>query len=141
MTQPAPRFSIHAQQLMGVIKRQTWLLFIIILLSMGYEFLLGQHHFVISKNILAGGLLAWVSHYIFAKFSLRSHGAKFRRQVVNNFYFAQALKWVVTMAGFALIFILLIPLKPLWVFIGYFLIQLGQMALLYIYNKNQLNNQ
>ena len=141
MTQPAPRFAIHAQQLMGVIKRQTWLLFIIIFFSMGYEFLLGQHHFVISRNILAGGLLAWVSHYIFAKFSLRSYGAKFRRQVVNNFYAAQALKWVITMAGFALIFILLTPLKPLWVFIGYFLIQLGQIVLLYIYNKNQLNNQ
>lgn len=138
MTQPAPRFSANAQQLMTVIKRQSWLLFALILLAMAYDVINGNRDFVVSKNLLAGGVLAWASHYVFAKLSLRTFGAKFRRQMVNNFYLAQLLKWLMTMVGFALIFIFLKPLKPMWVFFGYFVLQIGQVVLLYQYNHREL---
>lgn len=135
MTQPAPRFSTNAQQLMNVIKRQSWLLFAMIILAMGYEFISGQREFAMSKNLLAGGILAWLSHYLFAKLSLRTFGAKFHRQTINNFYLAHLLKWLLTMLGFAVIFIYLKPLKPVWVFLGYMVLQIGQILLLYHYNR------
>lgn len=138
MTQPAPRFSANAQQLMTVIKRQSWLLFAVILLVIVGEAISGHRDFAISKNLLAGGVLAWASHYVFAKLSLRTFGAKFRRQMVNNFYLAHLLKWLMTMVGFALIFILLKPLKPMWVFLGYVILQIGQVVLLYQYNNRQV---
>lgn len=145
MTQPARPFSTHAQNLYKVIRQQSWLLLGMIMLMSGLDFLFnasGDVHshpnsYAMTKNSLAGGVLAWISHWLFAKISLRHGGYRQRRQVVNNFYLAQVVKWVVTMLGFALIFIYLSPLKPLWVFVGYFIMQIAQILLLYRYNHSQ----
>lgn len=134
MSQPARPFSAHAQNLYKVIQRQSWLLLGMIIVAAIFDYSLHHTDFIVSKNTLAGGLLAWVSHWLFAKISLRHSGYRQRRQVVNSFYLAQAVKWLITMAGFAIIFMFLQPLKPLWVLIGYFTMQLGQIYLLYRYN-------
>lgn len=148
MSQPARPFSAHAQKLYKVIQRQAWLLFVMILVLAIGEYLWQTARatsidmtqisaFSLTKNCLAGGVLAWISHWLFAKISLRHSGYQRRRQVVNSLYLAQVVKWLVTMSGFALIFLTLTPLKPLWVFIGYFTMQLGQILLLYRYNYLQ----
>lgn len=146
MTQPAQRFSTHAQNLYKVIHQQSWLLLGMVMLMSGLDFLfsatgnVNSHptNYTMTKNSLAGGVLAWISHWLFAKISLRHGGYHQRRQVVNNFYLAQVVKWVITMLGFALIFIYLSPLKPLWVFVGYFTMQIAQILLLYRYNHNRV---
>lgn len=138
MSQPASPFSNHAQNLYKIIQKQSWLLLGMVILTATIEFLTHTTTYVISKNCLAGGVLAWLSHWIFAKISLRHSGYRQRRQVVNSFYLAQATKWLVTLCGFALIFIYLQPLKAIWVFIGYFTLQLGQFLLLYRYKHTQI---
>lgn len=134
MSQPARPFAAHAQKLYKVIQRQSWLLLTMIIAVAVIDYSLQHRDFGLTKNTLAGGLLAWVSHWLFAKIALRHSGYHQRRQVVNSFYLAQGVKWLITLAGFATIFMLLQPLKPLWVFIGYFTMQLGQIILLYRYN-------
>lgn len=137
MSRPAQRFSAHT--IFQVIRLQSWVLFITAVCLMVAEYLLGSHDFKWSKNFIGGGLLAWLGHGLFAAIALRTSGAKYKRQVVNNFYLAQALKWLVTMVGFALIFMLLKPLLAIWVFLGYFTLQIAQMILFYYYESYKKN--
>lgn len=136
-SRPARRFS--AQAIFRVIKRQSWILFVLTLGMIALDYAWQNASFMFSKNFISGGVLAWLGHSMFAGIALRTSGYHRRRQVVNNFYLAQAVKWLMTLVGFAVIFIYLKPLNALWVFIGYFSIQLSQVFLLYYYDLHQEN--
>lgn len=135
MTRPVHPFQAQAKKLLIILKKQTWLLLVIIMSASIVDITLQISNFATSKNILAGGLLAWFGQFIFTKISLKKSGYRFRRQIVNNLYLAQLLKWLITLIGFAIIFLYLKPLKPLWVFIGFFILQLGHIIGLYYYNS------
>ena len=84
-----------------------------------------------SKNLLAGSVLGWVSQIIFAKISLSKSGYQQRRQIVHRFYQAHMAKWVLAIVGFALIFLLLKPLNAIAVFAGYLILQMSYLIITY----------
>ncbi len=131
MTQPAQRFHVQATKLAKIIRQQTWILFAITMFSMAIDFLLQDKLFSMSKNILSGGLVAWLGYYIFTKIALRQSGYRFRKQVVHNFYIGQMVKWLVVLIGFAVVFSQVQPLKPIWVFVGFFILQVTNIILTY----------
>ncbi|MFW2177786.1 MULTISPECIES: ATP synthase subunit I [unclassified Moraxella] len=122
MTQPAKRF--QAQPLFNILKQQAWVLFGVMIIALIIDFSLQQSQQLITKNVLAGGVLAWCTQYIFAKIALRQTGYRQRKQIVHNFYQAQAIKWGLVMLGFAFIFLTLKPLAPIYVLGAFILLQL-----------------
>lgn len=82
-----------------------------------------------AKNLLAGGGVAWLGQWIFAKIAWRHTGARLRKQIVHRLYLAQMVKWLVTLLGFAVVFSQLRPLAALWVLVGFIVLQINYLRL------------
>lgn len=136
MSQPAKPF--NPSRLSRTLTQQSWLVFAMIGIAVMAEASLNAANgFVISKNLLAGSVLAWLGQWVFAKIALSVSGYQQRRQVVHRFYVAQMAKWVISLIGFALIFKFLKPLNALWVFIGFMLIQFSHTLLMLRFNSQR----
>lgn len=134
MSQPAKPF--QPQQLTQTLKRQSWVVLAIVLIGLGIDLIMGhQGEWVVTKNLLSGSVLAWVGQLIFAKIALGVSGARHRRQIVHRFYIGHMVKWVVSLVGFALIFIALKPLSALWVFAGFMLVQASYILWMYRFKR------
>lgn len=129
MSKPAKPF--NPQSIQQAINKQSWLILGLVVIGVLSDTWQHDSNYTISKNLLAGSVLGWVSQIIFAKISLSKTGYQQRRQIVNRFYQAHMTKWLVTIVGFALIFILLKPLNAMLVFIGYFVLQVSYIAITY----------
>lgn len=129
MSKPAKPFDPHTIQ--QAINKQSWLILGLVVMAVLFDSWQGNGHYTISKNLLAGCVLGWVSQIIFAKISLSKSGYQQRRQIVNRFYQAHMVKWLLTIVGFALIFIYLRPLNAIAVFFGYLALQLSYIVITY----------
>lgn len=133
MSKPAKPFNL--QKIQKTISKQSWIVFALVFAGVALDKIYHTEHFVISKNLLAGAILAWLGQLIFAKISLSITGAKYQRQIVHKMYQATMIKWLITFVGFACIFIFLKPLQAVWVFFGYIVVQISYMILI---AKNRL---
>ena len=129
MSKPAKPFNPHTIQ--QAINKQSWLILGLVVIAVLFDSWQGNNNYIISKNLLAGCVLGWVSQIIFAKISLSKSGYQQRRQIVNRFYQAHMVKWLVIVVGFALIFMLLRPLNAVAVFLGYLALQLSYIVITY----------
>ena len=127
MSKPAKPFD--PQSIQKSIIQQSWLILGLVLIGVLLDHWQGTSHYVISKNLLAGSIIGWVSQIIFAKISLSKTGYQQRRQIVNRFYQAHLLKWLFTIVGFALTFIFLKPLNAIAIFVGYLVLQMSYVFL------------
>lgn len=120
MSKPAIR---HRR--IDVLKQQkkslVWLILLILLaILLDFGFFTGQMRF--AKSLTYGGVLAYLSNILFAWYAYKETRARFRQQIVHNMYLGQMLKWLVVIAGFALIFAKLTTIA--WaVVLGYALMQ------------------
>lgn len=120
MSKPAIR---HRR--IDVLKQQkkslVWLILLILLaILLDFGFFAGQMRF--AKSLTYGILLAYLSNVLFAWYAYKETRARFRQQIVHNMYLGQMLKWLVVIAGFALIFAKLTTIA--WaVVLGYALMQ------------------
>ncbi|WP_394262069.1 hypothetical protein [Moraxella boevrei] len=127
MTKPQPRFQpYHIQKAIG---RQSWIILALVVIGIGLDIIFAKVGFVISKNLLAGAVLAWVGQLVFAKIALGVTGASQQRQIVHRMYQATMVKWFITFVGFAGIFIGLKPLLAVWVFVGFIVLQISHAVL------------
>ena len=129
MSKPAKPFD--PQSIQQSINKQSWLILGLVAIGIVLDVWQGNSQYVVSKNLLAGSVLGWVSQIIFAKISLSKSGYQQRRQIVHRFYQAYMAKWVLTIIGFALIFLLLKPLNAIAVFAGYLILQMSYLIITY----------
>lgn len=118
-----------------ITKHQAWLILIVLAIGLVIDRLSHHTDFIVSKNLLAGSVLAWFGQLVFAKISLGVTGYHQRRQIVHRFYLAHLVKWIMTLIGFIIIFKWLRPLQALWVFAGFILLQFGYALLMYRYRR------
>lgn len=76
-----------------------------------------------SQSILLGGLVCVVPNAYFARLLFRYKGARAAKQIVNSFYKAEALKLLLTIGLFVLVF-KLVSIKPWLFFVGFIAAQM-----------------
>ena len=134
-TPSRPAKPFQAYPLQKIAKHQAWVVLLMVIIGVAIDILQGNNSpatsFVISKNLLAGSVLAWIGQMIFGKISLGLSGYHQRRQIVHRFYVAHMIKWVLTLFGFAVIFKFLRPLHAMWVLVGFMAIQISYMVMMY----------
>ena len=74
---------------------------------------------VIAWSLAAGGLIAIVPQAYFARLAFRWRGAKSARAMAQSSYAGELGKFLLSVAGFALVFATLRPISGLSVFAGY----------------------
>ncbi len=128
MTQPAKRS--QKDQIRVYLKRQTWALLIVIILAWVIDKSWFGGELVVAKSAAIGGLLSFVTQMVFAIFMFSHTGYRARNRIVSQFFRGQALKWLLTVFGFALIFIVIKPLSPLALFIGFIVMKMSHVLML-----------
>lgn len=74
-------------------------------------------------SAIAGGLVCVIPNALFIKQLFWHNGARAAKQIVNNFYKGEALKLVLSMALFTMIF-KFITINPLVFFVAYIAVQM-----------------
>jgi ATP synthase protein I len=74
---------------------------------------------VSARSVLIGGALCALPNAYFALRAFRHSGARAAKRVVESFYRAETGKFVLTIAGFAAVFIAIKPLNAAALFISY----------------------
>lgn len=129
MTKPAER--TKKDNITLYIKRQAWVLFLLIMLVWMIDALWLQSQLLITKSTAIGALLSFITQAIFASFVFRHSGYRARLHIVSQLYRGQMIKWMLTVVGFALIFITIQPLSAPALFIGFIVMQVSQTWLLW----------
>lgn len=120
MTRPAERHQrvrIYRLQF-----RQAWVVLILIMVGLVLNGLGVPHA---TKSMALGGVLGYVAQSVFTFVAYRTTGVRAGRMIVLNMYLGQLLKWIVTLVGFASIFVFAKPVNALLVILSYFLLQIS----------------
>ncbi|MES1965807.1 ATP synthase subunit I [Psychrobacter sp. AH5] len=128
MTQPAKRS--QKDQIRVYLKRQTWALLIVIIGAWLIDSIGFNGELTVAKSAAIGGLLSFVTQMVFAMFMFSHSGYRARNRIVSQFFRGQALKWALTVFGFALIFITIKPLSPLALFAGFIVMKISHVLML-----------
>lgn len=128
MTQPAKRS--QKDQIRRYLKRQTWALLSVIIIAWLIDMIWFNSELVVAKSAAIGGLLSYVTQMVFALFMFSHSGYHARNRIVSQFFRGQALKWLLTVFGFALIFITIKPLSALALFLGYIVMKISHFLML-----------
>lgn len=123
MTQPAKRN--QKDQIGRHIKRQVWILLILIILAWLLDIVWLRSDLLIVQGVALGAVLSFATQMIFTLFVFRHTGFRAREHIVRQLYRGQAVKWVLTAFGFALIFILIKPLSAPALFVGFIVMQMS----------------
>lgn len=128
MTQPAKRS--QKDQIKVYLKRQTWALLLVIIGAWLIDRIWFDGELVVAKSAAIGGALSFVTQMVFATFMFSHSGYRARNRIVSQFFRGQALKWLLTVFGFALIFIAIKPLSVLALFAGFILMKISHVLML-----------
>lgn len=132
VSRPAKPFQAYPLQQLA--KYQAWVILALLVVGGLVDMVLGHNglaRLIVTKNLLAGSVLTWVGQMVFAKISLGLSGYHQRRQIVHRFYLAHMTKWAITLIGFAIIFKFLRPLSAMWVLVGFMVLQISYVILMY----------
>jgi ATP synthase protein I len=83
---------------------------------------------VVACSVLSGGLIAIVPQAYFAVLAFRWRGARFASSIARSSYAGQVGKFVLSIAGFGLVFALLRPIDAPAVFGGYLIMLVTQIT-------------
>ena len=129
MTKPAKRTQ---KDKIGIyIKRQAWLLFILIIAAWMIDISWLHSQLIIAKSTAIGALLSFITQAVFAFFVFWHTGYRARRHIVSQLYRGQMAKWLLTVFGSALIFITVQPLSAPALFIGFMVMQISHSWMLW----------
>ncbi|MGP4789421.1 ATP synthase subunit I [Psychrobacter sp. 1Y11] len=129
MTKPAKR--TQNQQISIYIKRQAWILFILIIITWLIDNIWLHSELLVAKSTAIGALLSFITQAVFAGFVFWHTGYRARLHIVNQLYRGQMAKWLLTLFGFALIFITIKPLSAPALFIGFMVMQISHSWMLW----------
>ena len=128
MTKPAKR---NQKDKIGVyLRRQTWVLFIVIVAAWLVDISWFNSELIIAKSAALGGILSFITQMVFAIFMFSHTGYHARNRIVSQFFRGQALKWLLTVFGFALIFITIRPLSAPALFVGFIVMKISHVLML-----------
>lgn len=129
MTKPAKRTQ---KDKIGIyIKRQAWILFILIIAAWIIDTIWLGSELIVAKSAAIGALLSFMTQVVFALFIFRHTGYRARQHIVSQLYRGQMAKWLLTVFGFALIFITVQPLSAPALFIGFMVMQISHSWMLW----------
>lgn len=129
MTKPAKRTQ---KDKIGIyLKRQAWILFILIILGWIVDVAWLDSGLIVAKSTAIGALLSFATQAVFAGFIFWHTGYRARRHIVSQLYRGQMVKWLLTVFGFALIFITVQPLSAPALFIGFMVMQISHSWMLW----------
>lgn len=123
MSKPAKR--VQRDKIALYLKRQTWVLFILIVAAWVVAVVWLKSELIIVQGVAMGALLSFTTQAIFASFIFWHTGYRARRHVVSQLYRGQMVKWLVTVVGFALIFIYIKPLSAPALFFGFIFMKIS----------------
>lgn len=129
MTQPATRTQKH--HISRTFKRELWVLFILIALVIVVDLVLLQTQLLVAKSLAIGALLSFATHVVFASFIFWHSGYRARRHIVSQLYRGQMVKWLLTVVGFAAIFMMIKPISAPALFFGFIIMQMSHSLLLW----------
>lgn len=118
-----PKPQSHQKQIFLQQKRQLWVVFACVVVGWLLDVFLGGAT-LIAKGVLCGAVLSYLAQSVFTWLAYRTTGVKHRQTIMLNVYLGQIIKWLITLLGFALIFLAIKPINALAVFAGYFVTQL-----------------
>ncbi|MBP2279807.1 ATP synthase protein I [Psychrobacter sp. PL19] len=128
MTKPAKRTQ---KDKIGIyLKRQAWILFILIIIASMLDIFWLHSALVVAKSSAIGALLSFATQAVFAGFIFWHSGYRARRHIVSQLYRGQMVKWLLTVLGFALIFITIQPLSAPALFVGFIVMQFSHTVML-----------
>jgi ATP synthase protein I len=128
MTKPAKR--TQKDKISIYLKRQAWVLFILIVIASMLDLFWLHSELVVAKSSAIGALLSFATQAVFAGFIFWHTGYRARRHIVSQLYRGQMVKWLLTVLGFALIFIMIQPLSAPALFVGFIVMQLSHSLML-----------
>lgn len=128
MTRPARQN--QQTRIFALQRRQSWLVLLLICLSVGVDLVFGQS-LLVAKSLGLGVVLSYVAQSAFTFIAYRQTGAKARQAIMLNMYLGQMIKWLITLVGFALIFIFIKPIVALLVVVGYLIMQLTHIVVMW----------
>ncbi|WP_218689808.1 ATP synthase subunit I [Psychrobacter sp. BF1] len=128
MTQPAKRS--QKQQIRVYLKRQTWALLLVIVAAWLIDNSWFNGELVVAKSAAIGGLLSFVTQMVFAVFMFSHSGYQARNRIVSQFFRGQALKWLLTVFGFAFIFITIKPISAPALLLGFIVMKISHVLML-----------
>lgn len=128
MTKPAKRS--QKDQIRVYLKRQTWALLLVIIAAWLIDSIWFGSNLVVAKSAAIGGALSFMTQMVFATFMFSHSGYRARNRIVSQFFRGQALKWLLTVFGFALIFITIKPLSVLALFAGFIIMKMSHVLML-----------
>ncbi len=128
MSKPAKRTQ---KDKIGIyLKRQAWVLFILIVIASILDIFWLQSGLIVAKSSAVGSLLSFATQAVFAGFIFWYTGYRARGRIVSQLYRGQMVKSLLTILGFALIFITIQPLSAPALFIGFIVMQFSQSLML-----------
>lgn len=89
--------------------RQLWPLAVLVALAAIISLITADEQWLIAKGAAAGALLSFVAQSAFTVVAYHTVGARYAKQIMLNTYLGMAIKWLISIAGFALIFLVLTP--------------------------------
>lgn len=124
MTNPAQRskksIALNAQF------RQLWVLLALAVFGVIGSLVMADTQWMIAKGVTAGAVLAFVAQSAFTVVAYHTVGARHAKQIMLNTYLGMLIKWLISIAGFAFIFLVLTPIHTLAVIVGFILMQVSQ---------------
>lgn len=129
MTKPAKR--TQKDNIGKALKRQAWILFSLIVITALLDVIWLHSQLVVAKSTAVGALLSFAAQAVFAGFIFWHTGYRARRHIVSQLYRGQMVKWLLTVLGFALIFITIRPLSAPALFIGFMVMQISHSWMLW----------
>lgn len=121
MTQPAKRDGKN--KVMQAMQREKWVLLWLVLGVSLLNVAINYQQLTMAKSFVLGAVLSYLSQLVFAMIVFKYHSGRAGRQIVNHLYLGVMVKWLISLSGFAAVFIFIKPLSPLAVFAGYLLMQ------------------
>ncbi len=122
-TRPARR--TQRDKIAFYLKRQAWILFALILIAWLIDVLWLHSELLIVQGAALGALLSFMTQAIFTIFIFWHTGYRARLHIVTQLYRGQMVKWLLTIFGFALIFITIQPLSAPALFAGFIVMQVS----------------
>lgn len=128
VSKPAKR--TQRDQIGSYLKRQAWVLLVLIVGVWLVDSLWFKSALIVTRSMTLGALLSYSTQAIFASFVFWQSGYRARLNIVSQMYRGQLIKWLITVLGFALIFIFIKPLSAPALFFGFIIMKISHSWLL-----------
>lgn len=128
MTRPARQN--QQARIFALQKRQSWIVLAWIVIAIIISAVAGVG-LLNAKSFGMGVLLSYVAQSAFTFIAYKKTGAKARQAIMLNMYLGQMIKWLITLLGFAMIFMFAKPMVAWLVVVGYLIMQVTHIVLMW----------